>query len=83
MKELPAPVSGVEQVPDGEDAQIQEIADLMVKLLEQRYLSKPPFLRGVHPKAHGCAKATFTIRAISRKTFGSVSLQILAHRTKP
>ena len=36
---------------------------MMVKLLEQRYLSKPPFLRGVHPKAHGCAKATFTIRS--------------------
>lgn len=62
MNELPAPVPGVETVPDGESAQIKEIADLMIQLLEQRYLAKPPFLRGVHPKAHGCATATFTIR---------------------
>lgn len=63
MNELPPPVPGVENVPDGEAAQIQEIADLMVKLLEQRYLARPPFRRGVHPKAHGCAQATFTIRS--------------------
>ena len=58
-----SPVAGVEVIPEGEAAQIQEIADLMVKLLEQRDLDKPTFLRGVHPKAHGCASATFTVRA--------------------
>jgi hypothetical protein len=58
-----SPVVGVETVPDGEAAQIQEIADLMVKLLEQRYGDGKPFLRGVHPKSHGCARATFTVHA--------------------
>lgn len=54
-------VPGIETVPDGERAQIQEIAELMVKLLEQRYGPGKPFLRGVHSKAHGCARATFTV----------------------
>jgi catalase len=58
-----SPVTGIETVPEGEDAQIREIAELMVKLLEQRYGTGKPFLRGVHPKSHGCAKAQFTVRA--------------------
>ena len=56
-------VSGVENVPEGEAEQIQKIADLMVELLEQRYRDGKQFLRGVHPKAHGCARATFTVNA--------------------
>ena len=55
------PISGVENVPEGEAEQIEEIAQLMVKLLEKRYGAGKPFLRGVHPKAHGCARATFTV----------------------
>ncbi len=62
MIESPNPISGVENVPEGEAEQIQEIAELMVKLLEHRYRGKQ-FLRGVHPKAHGCARATFTVNA--------------------
>jgi catalase len=50
-----------ETVPEGEAAQIREIADLMVKLLDQRYRDKPQTLRGVHPKSHGCAHASFQI----------------------
>jgi Catalase len=53
--------------PDLEAKQIAETADLTVKLLNTRY-RKPdqppaPILRGVHPKSHGCVKATFTINA--------------------
>src|SRR5688500_11171982 len=57
------PISGVENMPEGEAQQIQEIAALMVKLLDQRYGESTKFLRGVHPKAHGCARATFAINA--------------------
>ncbi len=63
MIEPLTPVIGVESVPEGEAEQIAEIAELMVKLLEQRYRDGKPFLRGVHPKAHGCARATFTVNA--------------------
>ena len=41
----------------------REIAALMVRLMEQRYRDGEPFLRGVHPKAHGCARATFTVKS--------------------
>jgi hypothetical protein len=61
MVELPNPIEGVEIVPEGEAQQIQQIAALMVTLMEQRYRAGEPFLRGVHPKAHGCARATFTV----------------------
>jgi hypothetical protein len=57
------PVPGVEHVPDGETDQIEKIAHLMVQLLEKRYRDGAPCLRGVHPKAHGCARATFTVHA--------------------
>jgi catalase len=62
MIEPQDPISGVENVPDGEAEQIREIAELMVQLMEQRYKNDQPFLRGVHPKAHGCARATFTVK---------------------
>ncbi len=61
--------------PDLENKQIDEIAALLVKLLEKRYpvpkdqrkfLSEHypesiQILRGVHPKSHGCVKAVFEI----------------------
>jgi len=52
-----------ESIPDREEEewQIQEIADLTVKLLEKRYLSPEKILRGVHPKSHGCLNAKFEI----------------------
>jgi len=65
------------QNPDLEAEQIAETADLTVKLLDKRYPLKEEqlkflsehypssirTLRGVHPKSHGCVKATFTINA--------------------
>jgi len=65
------------QNPDLEAEQIAETADLTVKLLHKRYPLKEEqlkflsehypssirTLRGVHPKSHGCVKATFTINA--------------------
>jgi hypothetical protein len=49
------------QNPDQEADQIAEITDLTVKLLDKRYPPPKQILRGVHPKSHGCVKATFTI----------------------
>ena len=52
-----------ESTPDRilEDQQIQEIADITVKLLNKRYAKEKQVLRGVHPKAHGCVNATFEV----------------------
>jgi hypothetical protein len=52
----------LENAPDGEAARIENIAQLTVKQLELRYKDKPPFMRGVHAKDHGCVKARFTVR---------------------
>lgn len=49
------------QNPDQEAKQIAETTDLTVKLLDKRYPPPEQILRGVHPKSHGCVKATFTI----------------------
>jgi hypothetical protein len=49
------------QNPDQEADQIAETANLTVKLLDKRYPPPEQILRGVHPKSHGCVKATFTI----------------------
>jgi hypothetical protein len=49
------------QNPDQEAEQIVETTDLTVKLLDKRYPPPKQILRGVHPKSHGCVKATFTI----------------------
>ena len=63
--------------PDLEAKQIAETTDLTVKLLDKRYPlpeellkflsehypSSIRTLRGVHPKSHGCVKATFTINS--------------------
>ncbi|HYE28252.1 MAG TPA: catalase family protein [Allosphingosinicella sp.] len=55
------PNSDLEKVPPEESGQIDESADLMVKLLNRRYGGAPRVLRGVHPKDHGCVEATFTV----------------------
>lgn len=44
-----------------EQRQITQIASLMKQLLEKRYAKSGGFLRGVHPKSHGCLKARFEI----------------------
>ncbi len=55
------PKVGLEKVPPGEAAQIDNIADLTITQLNNRYAAKPPVRRGVHPKDHGCVEATFTV----------------------
>jgi hypothetical protein len=59
-----------ETVPPGEDAQIKETADLTIKLLEKRYGHTSDHTSGdtlerraVHPKAHGCVMADFTVNS--------------------
>jgi hypothetical protein len=49
--------------PDLEAEQIAETTELTVKLLDKRYPPPCQILRGVHPKSHGCVKATFTINS--------------------
>ena len=49
------------QNPEQEAQQIDETTSLTVKLLDKRYPPPKQILRGVHPKSHGCVKATFTI----------------------
>lgn len=47
-----------------EEGEIEQTAELMVALLDKRYKAKnKKILRGVHPKSHGCVKATFQINA--------------------
>ena len=53
----------LENIPNGEQANIDEIAELTIKQLEKRYAGKPPVLRGVHAKDHGCVTATFQVDA--------------------
>jgi hypothetical protein len=51
----------LEHVPDGEADQIEYIVELTREQLKKRYASKSRFLRGVHPKDHGCVEAKFTV----------------------
>jgi hypothetical protein len=51
----------IEKIPPEEQAQIDHVADLTRQQLERRYSAAPRFLRGVHPKDHGCVEAKFTI----------------------
>jgi hypothetical protein len=55
------PNADLEKPPQGEAAQIAETTELIEELLNKRYKDKSPFLRGVHPKDHGCVEATFTV----------------------
>lgn len=50
-----------EIIPDAEAKQIAHIVELTVAQMKKRYLDKLPPLRGVHPKDHGCVKATFQV----------------------
>lgn len=47
--------------PDEENHQIKEIGGLMRQLLQKRYGESGNFLRGVHPKSHGCLKAKLDV----------------------
>ena len=60
---MPSPrkPSALESPPPGEEEQIDRTTGLMEALLKMRYTGKPRFLRGVHPKDHGCVEATFTV----------------------
>ncbi len=58
----------LEPIPPGELAQIDETAELTVKLQDQRYPEPDKALRGVHPKSHGCVNATFEINPDLHKT---------------
>ncbi len=51
----------LEIVPPEEAEQIDENTTLMGALVDRRYTGKPRFLRGVHPKDHGCVEASFTV----------------------
>jgi hypothetical protein len=55
------PSDELENIPPNEDAGIDSVAALTVKLLERRYAGAPRVLRGVHPKDHGCVEALFTV----------------------
>ena len=49
--------------PELEAEKIDEITDRTVGLLNKRYPAPHKILRGVHPKSHGCVKATFQINS--------------------
>ncbi len=56
----PPPQTKFEKAPPGEAEQIAQIIDLTQQLLQMRY-PEGMARRGVHPKDHGCVKATFTV----------------------
>ena len=56
----PAP-SQFEKIPSEEAAQIENIVNLTVEQLKNRYPGEKPVLRGVHTKDHGCVHATFEV----------------------
>jgi hypothetical protein len=62
---MPSSTSGptveFDPLPPQEPGQIDKIVELTGKQLERRYADKLPFLRGVHPKDHGCVEASFTV----------------------
>ena len=47
--------------PELEAKKITEVADRTLGLLDNRYPAPEKILRGVHPKSHGCVKASFEI----------------------
>jgi len=65
-------VSKFESAPPGEAQEITEMIDLTHKLLDQRYgaaAGDTMARRAVHPKAHGCVKADFTVNADLPETY--------------
>lgn len=61
MASTSGPGAGLEKIPANEPAQIDNVAALTVQQLERRYGAAPRFLRGVHPKDHGCVEAAFMV----------------------
>ncbi|PPC89501.1 MAG: hypothetical protein CTY36_15635, partial [Methylocystis sp.] len=57
-----APLTKFEKAPQGEAEQIAQIISLTTQLLQMRY-PEGMARRGVHPKDHGCVKATFTVNS--------------------
>lgn len=57
-----APLTKFEKAPQGESEQIAQIIALTTQLLQMRY-PEGMARRGVHPKDHGCVKATFTVNS--------------------
>lgn len=58
------PTTTFESAPPWEATEITELVDLTHKLLEQRYgagSGETMARRAVHPKAHGCVQADFTV----------------------
>ncbi|MEF3365877.1 catalase family protein [Methylocystis sp. 9N] len=55
-----AALTKFEKAPQGEADDIAQIIDLTTQLLQMRY-PEGMARRGVHPKDHGCVKATFTV----------------------
>lgn len=55
------PNADLEIIPADEAGQIDEASTLMGELVDRRYTDKQRFLRGVHPKDHGCVEATFAV----------------------
>ena len=57
MPSLTAEPNGdLEIIPADEAGQIDEASTLMGELVDRRYTDKQRFLRGVHPKDHGCVR---------------------------
>lgn len=79
-------VTKFEAVPQGETQEIDEMVDLTHKLLARRYgdaTGETMARRAVHPKAHGCVKADYTVNADSPRNIASVSLRRRARVTRP
>ena len=51
----------LEVVPANEASQIDNIVRMTVELMKKRYKGETPVARGVHPKDHGCVRATFRV----------------------
>ena len=51
----------LENIPAAEAEQIKNIVELTQQQMAERYKAKPPILRGVHPKDHGCVEAMFRV----------------------
>lgn len=51
----------IEKLESDEEARIENVAKLTARQLDNRYSGKPRFLRGVHPKDHGCVEAMWTV----------------------
>ena len=64
MANSDAPDNPFEEIPrpPEEAGQIEEIAALTKQLQDMRYPAPARVLRGVHPKSHGCVRASFEVR---------------------